>query len=386
MTTGSLQTKGKKWYAVICYNDNGKQTQKWINTGLLIPGNKKKADIILKEKINEYSSKELENIKNNSGENNLFCDFLTDWLEIHRINIENITYAGYKRILKQVYQYFKKLNVTLKNLSPIHLQKYYAAKLKTVSANTVLKHHAFIRSALAYARKMNLVKENIADLVEKPKKQKFTGNYYNQEEIGRLLKIIKGTPIETPIMFAIYFGLRRSEIIGVKWSAIDLSNKTLTINHKVVPVNDNGKYHLEISDTLKNKASYRTMPLNDNFCDYLKELKKNQDDNKQFFGKGYNLKYSEYVCVNELGNIINPNYITRKFKELLQNNEMKIIRFHDLRHSCASLLLHLGYNMKDVQLWLGHGDIGTTMNIYAHVDDSRKINMLDGIQNAVSVI
>jgi len=139
-----------------------------------------------------------------------------------------------------------------------------------------------------------------------------------------------------------------------------------SISHKVVPVNDNGRYRLESSDTLKTSSSYRTIPLNDNFCDYLIE-------------RGY----GEYVCVNELGNILNPNYITRKFKELLQDNGLRVIRLHDLRHSCASLLLHLGYNMKDIQLWLGHGDIGTTMNIYAHVEASRKISMLDGIQNAV---
>ena len=386
MTTGSLHKKRNKWYMVICFNNNGKQSQKWVSTGLPIPGNKKKAEIMLNEKISEYSPKEPVNVRNDSGDNDSVCDFFTDWLEIHRVNIESITYAGYKRILKHLYPYFKKLNVTLENLTPIHIQKYYALKLKTISANTVLKHHAFIRSALAYAKKMSLVKENVADLVDRPKKQKFIGNFYNQEEIGRLLKIIKDTPIEAPVMFGIYFGLRRSEIIGIKWSALDFLNKELTINHKVVPVNDNGKYRLEISDNLKTKASYRTLPLNDKFRDYLKDLKKRHEENRQFFGNGYNPKYSEYVCVNELGNIIYPDYITKKFKNLLQQNGLRVIRFHDLRHSCASLLLHLGYNMKDIQLWLGHGDIGTTMNIYAHVESSRKKNMIDGIENAISII
>jgi integrase len=371
MITGSLQKKTNKWYAVVCFNVEGKQKQKWLSTGLPIAGNKKNAEKFLKEKIFEYSLKETgEPAKQ---EKLLFCDFLTDWLEVHKMNIEIITYCGYKRILKHVYAYFKKLNVSLENLSPFHVQNYYAAKLKSLSSNTVLKHHAFIRSALAYARKMNLIKENAADLVEKPKKQKFIGSYYNQEEISSLIPIAKGSPIEVPVMFAVYFGLRRSEIVGIKWNSIDFVNRTLTISHKVVPVNDeNGKYRLEKSNVLKNNSSYRTLPLNDFLYDYLLGVKKKQDENKKYAGSSYNRDYDGYVCVSDMGNIFRPDYITKKFKELLQSNDMKVIRFHDLRHSCASLLLRLGYNMKEIQMWLGHGDIGTTMNIYAHVDESNK--------------
>ena len=380
MVTGSLQKKKNKWYAVICFNVESKQKQKWLSTGLTVAGNKKNAESFLKDKILEYSLKEA--TEPAQEENVLFCDFLTEWLDIHKMNIENITYCGYKRILNQVYPYFKKLNVSLENLSPLHLQKYYAVKLKTVSPNTVLKHHAFIRSSLAYARKMNLVKENIADLVDKPKKQKFIGSFYNQEEIGRLLDIIKDTPIETPVIFAIYFGLRRSEILGIKWSAIDLVNRTLTINHKIVPVNDEyGKYLIEKSNVLKNKSSYRTLPLNDYLYDYLFNLRKKQKENEKFAGNSY--INEKYVCVNDLGNVHRPDYVTKKFKDILVANNMRVIRFHDLRHSCASLLLHLGYDMKNIQSWLGHADIGTTMNIYAHVESSNKKNMLDGIQNAL---
>ncbi|MCL2776224.1 MAG: site-specific integrase [Oscillospiraceae bacterium] len=294
------------------------------------------------------------------------------------MNIEGITYCGYKLILKQVYPYFKKLRVTLDDLSPLHIQNYYAAKLKKLSSNTVLKHHALIRSALAYARKMNLIKENVTDLVEKPKKQKFIGNFYNQEEIGRLLSILKDSPIETPVMLSIYFGLRRSEILGVKWDAIDLVNRTLIINHKVVPVSGDGKYRLEESDTLKTDSSYRAMPLNDHLCNYLLDLKKKQEADKKFCGNRYNKKYDGYMCVNKLGRLILPNYIRKQFKRLLESNRMRVIRFHDLRHSCASLLLHLGYNMKDIQMWLGHGDIGTTMNIYAHIKVLSKKIFLTG--------
>ena len=134
-------------------------------------------------------------------------------------------------------------------------------------------------------------------------------------------------------MFAIYYGLRRSEIIGIKWSAIDLHNKTLTIKHKIAPVNDNGKYRLEKSDKLKNQSSYRTMPINDELHNFLLDLRQKQAENKKFAGNVYNNEYSEYVCVNELDKILLPNYVTRKFKDILQDNGLRVIRLHDLRHS-----------------------------------------------------
>jgi len=383
MITGSLKERNNKWYVIIRFNSGGsKQAQKWINTGLTVTGNKKKAEKFLKEKISEYSAAETAGAPIKE-EKLLFCDFLTEYLEIRKPNIEDITYSGYKYILNSVCAYFKKLNLPLDNLTPLHIQKYYAAKLKKIGSNTVLKHHTFIRSALAYACKMKLITENVTDLVEKPEKQKFIGSFYNQEEIGKLLAIIKNTPIEAPVIFAIYYGLRRSEIIGIKWEAIDLVNKTLTVKHKVVPVNDNGKFKLQKSNKIKNKASYRSMPINDSLHNFLLDLRNKQNENKKFAGNVYDNTYSEYVCVNELGKLLLPNYVTKKFKELLETNGLRVIRLHDLRHSCASLLLHLGYNMKDIQLWLGHGDIGTTMNIYAHVETSRKTSMLDGIENAV---
>jgi integrase len=163
-------------------------------------------------------------------------------------------------------------------------------------------------------------------------------------------------------------------------------SKTLTINHKVVPLNENGKCRLELSDVLKNKASYRTMPLNEHLCSHFTALKKKQEDNKSFAGKGYNRTYEDYVCVNELGVLLNPNFITKKFKELLQKSGLRVIRLHDLRHSCASLLLHLGYSMKEIQEWLGHSDISTTMNIYTHIEESSKKNIIKVIQKALSKI
>ena len=379
MTTGSLQVKGGKYYAVICFNTGGgKQSQKWIGTGYTTIGNKKKAEQFLKEKIEEYS-----NVQNVQDTKILFSDFLFDWLEMHKVKVEVITYAGYKRMVQQMQPYFEQRKILLLDLTTKHIQDYCTYKLKSVSPNTVLKHLTLIKTALQYAKKIRLLKENPADLVERPKKHEFISDRYNKNEITALLNIIKGSPIEAPLMFAIYFGLRRSEIVGIKWSAIDWVYKTLTISHKIVPVNDNGKYWLDASDRLKTKSSYRTMPLDDTFLAFLTELQAQQEANKNLFGNAYNREYDGYICVNDMGQLISPNYITIAFRKLLAKNNMRIIRLHDLRHSCATLLLSLGYNLKDIQVWMGHGDIGTTMNLYAKVEISTKNKMMHGIANAL---
>jgi len=378
MTTGSLTTRNGKYHAVLCFNTDGKQSQKWISTGLDVKGNKKKAELFLKEKIEEYS-----NAQTVQDTKILFSDFLLDWLEMHKVRIEAVTYAGYKRLLLQMQPYFKQRRICLLDLTTKHIQDYCTYKLKSIGPNSVLKHLTLIKTALKYAQKIKMLKENPADWVERPKKQKFIGDYYNKDEISALLGVIKNSPIETPLMFAIYFGLRRSEIVGIRWSSIDWINRTLTISHKIVPVNDNGIYRLDASDRLKTKSSYRTMPLDDTFIAYLEGLKAQQEANKALCGNSYSYEYDGYICVNDIGQLISPNYITMAFRKLLIKNSMRHIRLHDLRHSCATLLLSLGYNMKDIQVWLGHGDIGTTMNIYAHVESSAKVAMISGIANAI---
>ena len=380
--TGSVQTKKGLLYLVLnTKNSEGKRKPKWIPTKLPEKGNKREAERRLNNLLAEYDSTGyIEPSKE------LFCDYLTDWLEMHKANVTSITYAGYKRMLNQIYPYFKQKRITLSNLTAKHIQDYCTHKGKdaNVGPNTVLKHLTMIGTALKYAKKTRLIKDNPAEWVEKPKKQKFIGSFYNKDESMALLAAMKGCSIETPLMFAIYLGLRRSEIVGIKWSAIDWTNKTLAINHKIVPVNDSGKYRLDASDTLKTKSSYRTMPLDDTFITYLAELKAKQEANKELCGNGYCYDYDGYVCVNDIGELITPNYISAAFKKLLSKNGLRHIRLHDLRHSCASLLLSLDYSLKDIQVWMGHGDIGTTMNIYAHVESSAKKGMMSGISTALS--
>jgi len=182
------------------------------------------------------------------------------------------------------------------------------------------------------------------------------------------------------VRVAAYYGFRRSELIGIKWSAIDFENKVISISHKVLTVE--GIVYL--SDTLKTTSSHRKLPLLPEIEKLLLDRKEEIEDNKLMYGRSYNKKYLDYVFVDDIGDIIKPDYVSNKFRELLKENNLKHIRFHDLRHSCASLLVASGVPMKNIQEWLGHSNFSTTADIYSHLDFSAKIESANIISSMLS--
>ena len=174
-------------------------------------------------------------------------------------------------------------------------------------------------------------------------------------------------------------------MVGLRWEAVNFERGTLSVRHIVTSVDIDGKETLIQADRAQNKSSLRTLPLVGSYCEKLIAVKEQQEKNRQICGNAYNDKFSGYVFVDELGNIIKPNYVTSSFKQLLKKNGLREIRFHDLRHSCASLLLSLGVPMKQIQEWLGHSDISTTSNIYAHLDYQSKVSSAEAMANGLTL-
>lgn len=157
-----------------------------------------------------------------------------------------------------------------------------------------------------------------------------------------------------------------------------------TIRHTVTSCTLDGK-HIQIAqDTTKTKSSMRTLPLVPVFKEKLLKLKEQQEEYRRVCGRCYNKKYLEYICADEMGTLISPHYLTSSFPKLLEKNNLRHIRFHDLRHSCASLLLANGVPMKQIQEWLGHSDFSTTANVYAHLDYNSKLSSADAMVNGLS--
>ena len=264
------------------------------------------------------------------------------------------------------------------------IQAFYMEQLKRVKANSVIHYHANIHKALKYAVKIDLLDSNPADKVERPKKNPFMGSFYDSDEVEKLFEAAKGTLLEIPVFLGAFYGLRRSEVLGLKWSAIDFQSNTITIKHTVTSCNLDGKHIQVAQDTTKTKSSLRILPLVPAFREKLLAVRDYQKECRRLCGKCYNKQYLEYICVDEMGNLISPHYLTSAFPKLLEKNGLRRIRFHDLRHSCASLLLANGVPMKQIQEWLGHSDFSTTANVYAHLDYNSKLSSADAMVNGLS--
>ena len=207
---------------------------------------------------------------------------------------------------------------------------------------------------------------------ERPKKEQYIGSFYNENELNELFEKSKDDPLNLMIRIASYYGLRRSEVLGLKWDAFDFDTKTITIKHTVTIGKIDGKRQIYSKDRTKNKSSYRTLPLIDDIAERLLEFKEQQEYFKKAFGKSYYKKDKDYIFVKPDGKLTRPDYVSEHFKILLNKLGLRHIRFHDLRHSCASLLLAKGIPMKAIQEWLGHSNFSTTANIYAHLDSNSK--------------
>lgn len=377
MIKGSLHiNKGIYHVSFYIKDKNGVRKQKCLSTGIkATKGNKRKAEQRMQEILAKWDGVTYSNSKI------LLSDYVREWIERDKGRISRTTYDGYIHMFeKHIEPYFKVLKLTVQDVKPMHLEKYFSVKVEEgLSPNTVIKHGAIIRTALQDALKNGFIKNNPAELADKPKREKPKHDFYTADELTRLWSVMQGTPIELPVYFSVFFGLRRSEAIGVKWSAIDFENKTLTICNKVTRNRIDGKMVNVESNVLKSETSNRVFSLNDRHCEYLKSIFEKQTKYVRI-----TKDYKDFVCVNEIGELIQPDYVTAKFAKLLKANGLRHIRFHDLRHSCLSILANnSNFTMKQVQDYAGHANYIITADTYSHTDISAKRAELEAITNAL---
>ena len=388
--TASLQIKRNIYQVVLSYKDNnGERKQKWISTGISAKGNKRLANAKLEEikkNYKKYIPSVLTSDENDTS-NEYFEIYMQNWLESYKHNIEENTYDSYSTVVNKITNYFSGKNIKVKDLKPKHIQDFYNSLYKKgLSPNTVLHYHANIRKALDIAMKLEIIPSNPADRIERPKKSQFIGDFYNIDELEKLFSACKNDPLEIVILIASFYGLRRSEVLGLKWSSIDFEKNIITIKHKVIQRNAKKNRSMVLKDKTKNKASYRSLPLLPTIATALKKHKNQINKNKLICGNTYHKEFEDYICVDFKGKLFRPEYITDHFQIILKNNGLRHIRFHDLRHSCASLLLSKGVPMKAIQEWLGHSTYSTTANFYAHLEDNYKSFSADVLSSSLKVV
>jgi integrase len=385
--TASLQIKNNIYQVVLNYKDiNGKRKQKWISTGLSEKGNNKRlANQKMQEILTDF--KESLNCKEEKTNNKLFTTYLKEWLMSIKNTIEENTYDSYKVIVNKICEYFDDKNILLTDLKPIEIKEFYTSLYeRKLTGNTVLHYHNVIRNALQTALKLDLILSNPADRVERPKKEQYIGKFYSQAELNTLFEVVKDDPLKLVIYLASFYGLRRSEVVGLRWDAFNFEDKTITIKHKAIETRKDNKRVILLKDKTKNQSSYRTLPLVDEIIVLLEEHKQQIENNKKLCGNSYNKNYLDYICVDSMGKLLRPEYVTDHFTLIMKNNKdvLRKITFHGLRHSCASLLLAKGIPMKEIQDWLGHSTYSTTANTYAHLEKNTKTKSANVLSNTLT--
>ena len=379
--TGSLQQKNGKYYAVLNTYENGKRKQKWIDSTLPVKGNKTRAEKFLREQITLYEKQE-----HIVSSDMLFSEYIRYWLTIIKSEVDEITFQGYELTANtQVLPYFEKLGTPLQKVTHEVLQRYFDEKAKSgrldgkggLSARSLKLHKNVINQTLNEAAKNNLISVNPCQWVKLPSIERREPSFYSAEQMEKFLDAISDEPLALLIKITAIYGLRRSEVAGLHWNSIDFEKNLISIRHTVVKVDK-----IVEKDRTKTASSYRSFPLVPEIREALLKQREQQLINRTLFKKDYH--DSPYIFVWDDGRPISPDYMSHAFKKLLKKYNMPKMRFHDLRHSCASILLSKGFTLKDVQEWLGHADIKTTANVYGHLDMSRKNAIAEGMVSAIS--
>ena len=331
LVAGHLTLKNGKYYAVLNYkNAGGQRKTKWISLGLSEKGNKRKAESELARLRAEFEPpKEVGDLSSDM----LFADYLLEWLEIAKGRLAHATYGAYQGLLKStIVPYFRKKKLTLRELEARHLQMFYSEMLRKVKPNTVIHYHAIIHSALKYAVKTDMLVQNVADKVDRPKKNSFQPVFLSADEMQKMFEALRGTKLELPVLVAAFYGLRRGEVVGLKWDAIDFEQGTISVKRTVTSTIIDGKYQEFEQQSAKTKSSLRTLPLIGSFREYFMQVKEAQELNKQVCGNCYNYEYDGFVFVDELGERMRVEYLTNAFPKFLESHGLRRMRFHDLRH------------------------------------------------------
>ena len=294
-------------------------------------------------------------------------DYMASWLASKKADLQRSTYEAYFiYITRHIIPYFDDLGKPLDKIRPLDIKRYTDEKRASgLSSVSVQKHLSIMRQALREAVLYELIDRNPADPVRLPRSESIADRvkFISVEDARAILGALVGTEFYAPVFITLYYGLRRSEVLGLRWSALNFERQELSINHTIVKFAT-----IEAKDTTKTRSSRRILPLLPEVAELLEPLR--QERALQVTA-GH--KVSAYIFHRENGEPIRPDTLTRGFQRALRRAGLPVIRYHDLRHATASILFDRGWNVADVQHWLGHSDIETTRNIYITYNSRRAV-------------
>ncbi len=303
--------------------------------------------------------------------------FLLDWLEnSQKQSVRPRTYERYREIV-QLHIVPVLGHQKLQKLSAQHVQAFYTQKVKDgLSPSTVEVFHCVLHKALDTAVKWGLVPRNVCDLVSPPHRESFEIKPLDVEQANKLLAAARGHRLEALFILALTTGMRRGELLGLKWQDINFAAGTLQIRRILTRSPDKGFVEAEP----KTQKSRRSMVVAAFALEALRKHRTHQLETKLKAGASW--QEHDYVFCTSVGTHLNPSKdVLDELKKLLNQAGLPDIRFHDLRHSAATLLLSEGVHPKVVQEMLGHSNISMTMDVYSHVLPSMQQEAVGRLNN-----
>lgn len=340
-------------------------------------------------------------VSQKGGKDQLFADLAKNWLQRQRGTKAPSTIAGYQHIVNDICLYFEEFNpVRTADLTASMVEDYlswermrrdphYEGPHKRISKfadgsgieNTVMHRAAIVRAVLSTAKRDGIISVNAASKrdtwISLPRPQQHVFAVLTPTEAESFIAHLDGEPVwfRTAVLLALLLGLRRSEVIGLRESDIDLELRRLEVQRAVTQQTTDGKNGLTAKSTTKNNRVKR-FPLSNGLLACLRDLMAENRKNETVFGRSYDQQWAGYLFRDIDGQLICPNALTRRFAEFIKRTGCKNIRYHDLRHSCASILHASGVSLRTVQGILGHSQLTTTV-MYTHLYDSEKVQALD---------
>ena len=296
-------------------------------------------------------------------------EWLRQWLkEYASMNTTDRTQESYKYIIER---HLIPLmgNIMLHELQPQHIQSYYADKMREgrtdgkggLSARSVVYHHRILSKALDYAVKMGMVVRNVAGVVQPPRVKKVTMRTLSPEEVSRFMEAAQDTDYYVFFSTLLFTGLRRGELLALRWRNLDLIENTLTVVETAYTLG-NGDYIIKEPKTVQSR---RSVKLSVALVELLKAYRIDQEILR--IQLGVSLDADDFVFIRPDGKPLNPNAVTLAFRRIVKKACLRNLRIHDLRHTHATLMLKMGIHPKVVSERLGHASIGITLDIYSHV-------------------
>ncbi len=340
------------------------EKDRWIAAISIPPGKRKKVVCKSKQEAIRKKNEMLRDAEQGTlptGPHQKLKEYLPDWLEnVQKDKVRISTYVKYKKLAKYIIADLG--DVWLQKLTPEQVKRFYTKKLNDgLSPKTVHSIHGLLHVALKTAVSWNYVPRNVCDLIDPPRIVSRQGSTITIEQAKVLLEQVREHRLEVLLTMALVTGMRRGELLALRWSNVDLARGVAVV---LVTVDYIPKFGY-VETEPKTKAGKRPIYLSPFLVSMLIEHKELQEERKLRYGELWENR--DLVFPDLHGGYFNPNYLLRVFKKILIEAGLPHMHFHDLRHSAATILLGMGINIKVIQELLGHSHASMTLDTYSHL-------------------